>query len=1328
MAMAGLPAFVEGEVEGYIERMNSYFIVNKTKDEHKVHVLVAGLPADTYGVLRDLCSPEVPSEKTYDALTKLLKEHYGGSTNTILERQRFRLIERKPEEKVSEYMVRLRRAARGCQFKGNLNENLVEQFRRGINNPHITSCLMRITSDKQFDIDTVVQTALEAELYSGATVGTSVVKQEPVSSEVHQVSHGKRQTSGGPGKDKEVTCHRCSRKGHFANNPRCPARDKICNTCKRKGHFAGSKFCNNQSQRLYNVDDARVNDEGNHSEANVSTIELERQHSQLFTVGESYRPITSDNHIAGISTKVPRMNLQLAGKTVTFLIDSGACANIIDIDTYKLIQNEVKLIPTTRELYAYGSSSKLDLKGEISTNIACTGRVVNTNLYVFNGANMCLLSFETARELNIMSINENVLCSVTSGSHSDIVAGFPKVFQGVGKLKGVSVKFHVDKSIPPVAQPVRRLPFGYRDKVRAKLDDLLAHDIIESVEGVGTSWVSPLVCVMKDSGEIRQTIDMRQANKAILRERHPVPTVKEMLAGLEGAKVFSKLDLNQGFHQIVLDPSSRDITTFITPFGLYRYKRLLQGANASPEIFQHVIRQALVGLDGVQNLADDIILHGSTVQEHDIRLNHLLSRLEQIGLTLNEKKCVFRMPSIRFLGFIVSSEGISADPNKVESIVRFRRPESVTDCRSFLGLVNFVGRFLPNLATMSEPLRRVTHKDQVFKWGREQQKAFELIKNEMSQAQTLAHFDPKLGTRVVADASPFGLGAILIQVHGTSERVVSYGHRSLSAIERKYSQTEREALALVWACEQFMMYILGTEFELVTDHKPLDFIFNNAASKPTPRIERWSLRLQSFRYKVVHKPGKCNLADPLSRLSVPVEGEKLCTQSVASMVAEEFVSAIAKEAIPCALKWDDIALASRGCPEIQSVITALEQNDFKSCLLSYQSVREELSICGAVLLRGNKIVVPVNLRDRCIELAHEGHQGIVKCKQRLRTKVWWPKIDQDAERFCRACIDCLKVSAPDAPEPMTMTKFPSQAWQHLSCDLLGPLPDGRSIIAVIDYYSRYFECAFLRSTTADRVIEFLDTVFARFGFPDSIRTDNGPQFVSDTFQQYLDDSGIKWISTTPLWPRANGEIERTNRTLLKTLKIAKMNNLDLASELRKFLIAYRSTPHCSTGIAPYTLMFNRDMKTKLPALSSSDPDNTLAEQAAERDALRKLSSKLNADRKSGAAQNEIVVGDTVYLKQNKQNKLDANFGDEKFYVTEKVGSEILCKSLKNSNIVRRNVSFAKKGTDNLEQNCTQSDQSSFDTASGPKGGTQSQPLTPRSRAPPLRFGETISHQ
>jgi len=217
----------------------------------------------------------------------------------------------------------------------------------------------------------------------------------------------------------------------------------------------------------------------------------------------------------------------------------------------------------------------------------------------------------------------------------------------------------------------------------------------------------------------------------------------------------------------------------------------------------------------------------------------------------------------------------------------------------------------------------------------------------------------------------------------------------------------------------------------------------------------------------------------------------------------------------------------------------------KKCSTAYQAVKWELAECNGVLLRGNRIVMPVKLRSRAIELAHEGHQGIVKTKQRIRTKLWWSAVDKDCERVCKSCLDCLKVSSPESSTPLSMTKFPEKPWDYLSADILGPLPNGQYVFVIVDYHSRYFEVGFVRQVTADRIVDFPDVAFTRYGLPSVLRTDNGPQFISSVFQDFLHENGVKWLSTTPLWPQAKGEVERVNRTLLKSLKIAHSKGLSL---------------------------------------------------------------------------------------------------------------------------------------------------------------------------------------
>ena len=666
-------------------------------------------------------------------------------------------------------------------------------------------------------------------------------------------------------------------------------------------------------------------------------------------------------------------------------------------------------------------------------------------------------------------------------------------------------------------------------------------------------------------------------------------------------------------------------------------------------------------------MADDIVVFGKDGAEHRERLMKVMDRLSECGLTLNASKCQFGVSSLKFLGHVLSSDGVSPDPDKVQSVLRARAPTTVSELKGFLGLVQFVGRYVPNLATVSAPLWSLTKKSVPFQWTKRHEEAFAKVKGLLSSSKTLAYFDKDAPTTLIADASPVGLGGVLYQVQNGVSKVVAYGHRSLTDVESRYSQIEREALALIWSCEHFKMYLLGRDFQLIPDHKPLVLIFNNSCSKPTPRLERWSLRLQAFNFVLSYCPGCHNIADSMSRLSISDsdKAEPLTDDSYAFMVAEQ--------SVPVAMSWLEVQEAVKDCKETELILRAIQSGDWHSYPAAFKAVRSELSSCDGVVLRGNRIFVPVSLRERVLFLAHEGHQGIVKTKKRLCLKVWWPGMDKEAEILCRQCLSCQLVSQSDPPTPIVPTKMPDGPWKFCSVDLLGPLPDGRSVVVIVDYFSRLFEAKFLKSTKAEKVIMFLEDVFSRYGFPELLRSDNGPQFVSGEFQAFLSQSGVKWISTTPLWPQANGEVERMNRTILKVLKIAKSENKDLQKALREFTVAYSSTPHTATGMTPLALMFGRETRTKLPMLSN-ELSGTAAE-AHDCDAVHKQKMKDYTDRRS--KDSEVQKGDAVLLRQENRGKLDTNYGPEKHTVVGLEGSDMVCSGPSGS-MIRRNVSCAKK--------------------------------------------------
>ena len=407
------------------------------------------------------------------------------------------------------------------------------------------------------------------------------------------------------------------------------------------------------------------------------------------------------------------------------------------------------------------------------------------------------------------------------------------------------------------------------------------------------------MAVPKKDGQVRICVDMRQPNEAIRRVRHPIPTVNDISLSLNGAQYFSKLDLSQAYHQLELDEQSRYITTFSTHLGLYRYKRLNYGTYAAAEMFQYTLQTALQGLTGVKNIADDIIIFGSTRSEHDKNLDACLKRIAAKGLRLNQSKCNFLSKKLSFFGQIFTKEGTRPDPKKINDLLHAPKPTNTHEVRSFLGMANYSSKYIQNFATITAPLRELTKKNVRFEWSEEHDDAFDTLKQTLTSAPCMSYFDKRNDTYVTVDASPVGISAILAQQpkheDGDHQQTIAYASRALTETEKRYSQTEKEALAIVWAVEHFHLFLFGSEFTLVTDHKPLEIIYGKRTAKTSARIERWVLRLQPYSFKIVYKSGGSNPADYLSRHPT----EESCRNQ--EKMTEQYINFVAQNSVPKAM-------------------------------------------------------------------------------------------------------------------------------------------------------------------------------------------------------------------------------------------------------------------------------------------------------------------------------------------------------------------------------------------------------------------------------------------
>ena len=379
--------------------------------------------------------------------------------------------------------------------------------------------------------------------------------------------------------------------------------------------------------------------------------------------------------------------------------------------------------------------------------------------------------------------------------------------------------------------------------------------VISSVEEL-TPWCAAMVVVPKDSGAVQVCVDLKPLNEKVLREVHPMPKVDTTLALLSGANVFSKLDANSGFWQIPLADKSKLLTTFITPYGRFCFNKLPFGISSAPEIFQRRMSEVLSGLPGVLCHVDDVLVFGKDRIEHNTRLQAALKRLQATGITLNEGKCQFYQSCITFLGHVIDSNGISPDPKKTAAIQNMKSPSSVSELRRFMGMANQM-KFSPNIAHISKPLRELLSSKVAWTWSTVHTDAFKALQDEISSPRVLALYNTEANTKISADTSAYGLGAVLLQQQHNDWRPVAFASRALNEAETRYAQIEKEALALTWAMEKLAEFIIGKEIVLETDHKPLvPLLGKNSLDLLPPRVLRFRLRLTRFQYIYTMSLGK----------------------------------------------------------------------------------------------------------------------------------------------------------------------------------------------------------------------------------------------------------------------------------------------------------------------------------------------------------------------------------------------------------------------------------------------------------------------------------------
>lgn len=1125
---------------------------------------------DIFDTLPD---PPVPDSGTalvdFEKAVAMLDIYFAFKPNISYERHAFRRLCQLEDESVAQFANRLNQQAALCSFHDadeQIKDQLIEKIR--------DDALRKKLLDKDA---LTLKDALEVSRQHEATEASAREMSHHAAASVHKVfnhpsssSRASRSASGSTSRS-TVECGNCGSSHHATGASNCPAIGQKCLKCGKKGHYR--RKCRSKKER-------KQHKGGRSDVAAVSQSGAADAHSLGSSVEYSIGHV-SDSHAHSDGVFVTLMMHDLP---IRMEVDTGASLSIVPQSVWKTKWNHLRLEKSDRALDAFGGSP-LEVVGEANVSVAYGDQRVQERVVVVKNGSHPLLGRNWLAHIRLDW--KSLFGSIHQLSEKpNFMAEFPSVFQdGLGTVKDHEAEIHLDNGARPRCCNARPVPYALRSTVDAELDRLEREGIIKPVKSA--EWASPLVIVKKKNGTIRLCADFKVTiNPHINANQHPIPNPNELLSRLAGGSVFSTLDLSQAYAQLPLSQSSQRYCVIATHRGLYAFQRLPFGVASAPAIWQKTMDEILSGFEGVVCFFDDVLITGATEEEHNERLRKVLRRLAEYGIRLRLEKCKLAVQQVRYLGFTVSGSGLQTNDDKVSAITNAPAPKDVASLQSFMGLVTFYSRFIPNFSSVTQPLRQLLAKNVPWAWTTECDKVFRQVKDLLVAAPILAHFDVSKKVIVECDASPYGLGACLLQEsEDGSRRPVCFVSRSLASAEAHYSQIEREALSIVFAVKRLHMYLYGRTFTLRTDHKPLLRIFGEHSGMPATavsRLQRWAVILSEYDYQIEHIKGTSNVvADCLSRLPLPLSTSQV--NSIERAVQENAFEGFGELPISAA----DIAKASTS-GEIGTVMEYLKHGwpaDVPESLKPYRRRADQLTIEASCLIWKHRTVIPIVYRRMLLQELHSMHLGMSRMKAVARSFFWWPGLDDDIEKLANSCTQCLESAKAPPKDTAHHWIYPTVVFERIHIDYAEFA--GHQYLLLVDAYSKWVEVYPLgKDASALRTIDCLLTFISTFGIPHCIVSDNGPQFTSAVFADFCKEHGITHKCTPPYHPSSNGQVERLVQEFKKSMR-ARASNVSERKQVKRFLFMYRNTPHSTTQVTPASLIFKHLPTTKFSLLKPS---------------------------------------------------------------------------------------------------------------------------------------------
>ena len=1152
-------------------------------EEQKRGMFMETLDKPTKRSLKEWLAPTLtPRTATYAQIIAKLKEKIQPSINKFVAWNEFRQRKQLEGESGAAFHAELKRLADPCGFEGVGSKLVLFQFVNGLQNKQVQQSLLARHEELTLTDALKIVSASEESAKSSRAVR---------SEEVEEVHRAESRSSRSFKKDLQsrLICYRCGEADHTARTCPKPWRNFRCTKCGKRQHLA--KACRlrqgtqrDSSNRQGTSDDSSSNArQTNHVADYDETLGDDDDSEGLYVIRPRETPPESDEVIMRPVMGTVVVN----GKSLQFEIDSGASRTIISYPTYTRIFTDYlpPLYDSGVELVTWGEGSALRTAGRFFADVQFKGVTKYLPVMVGEGPGPNLLgrNWFIPFGLRVEGAYRLMEPMLAVPELSELLQLPAVTGEGTGCYRGPPLHLDLDPSVRPVYQLARRVPFALTTKMEEAIDENVQKGHWVPMRYAG-KWASALVPVPKSNGKLRLCADYSATiNPALPVDSYRTCTTEEIFSKLSGGKWYAAIDLEDAYQQCPVDLETSRVLAVNTVRGLFRVVRMPFGISLAPSVFQRVIDGLFGGLQGTVAYQDNLYVTAETASQLRQRVYNLLRILGDAGLKVNTKKCVWEAKSIEVLGFRLDASGRRPLPQRVDAIKKAPAPTSKRELQSLLGFINFYDCFLRNKATTFEPLYRLLDAGTPWNWTAAHEKALQTVKNQISSEDVLAHYSPDSELLLTCDASAVGVGAVLATVLTTGKHTkrgapICFASRTLSNTERRYSQLDKEALAIKFGLTKFHQYLSGRQFTIVTDHRPLLGIFKPGKPIPahlSPRLLRYALLLASMNYKLVYRPGSAiGHADYLSRHPVETSPDSQDPDPAGVYLLE------ARD-LP-GLSSQDVARATAN-DSILSHVLKWTINGWPPSVLAEFSVyyrkRDEITVLKDCLLYRDRVIIPPSLQDSVLQLVHGTHLGESYSKATARSIVWWPGCDTDVVNAVKTCESCQNTARAPAKKIVSPWPKADSAWERVHLDYF--FLDGHNFLLAVDSYSGWAVVRLVSNLSTAVLITHVRYMLADYGKPLVFVSDNGAQFASQEFREFLKTNGINHLFSPPWHPSSNGLAERTVGSFKRFF--LRLQAGDIHARVARTLWAMRTAPSSVGGRTPAEAM-GRAFRTHLTQL------------------------------------------------------------------------------------------------------------------------------------------------